>query len=42
VDGRDYHGAYGIPADNPFANGVNALPQIYATGIRNPWGFCFD
>ncbi|MCP5559156.1 MAG: PQQ-dependent sugar dehydrogenase [Verrucomicrobiaceae bacterium] len=42
VNGRDYHGAYGIPADNPYADGVNALPQIYATGIRNPWGFHFD
>lgn len=42
VDGRDFHGAYGIPADNPFADGVDALPQIYATGIRNPWGMSFD
>ncbi|MCA1964561.1 MAG: PQQ-dependent sugar dehydrogenase [Prosthecobacter sp.] len=41
VNGRD-HGAYGIPADNPFADGVDALPQIYAYGIRNPWGMCFD
>jgi glucose/arabinose dehydrogenase len=42
VDGREYANAYGIPADNPFANGVNALPQIYANGIRNPWGLSFD
>jgi quinoprotein glucose dehydrogenase len=42
VDKRDWHGRYGIPEDNPFANGVNALPQIYATGIRNPWGMHFD
>jgi quinoprotein glucose dehydrogenase len=42
VDSREYANAYGIPADNPFANGVNALPQIYATGIRNPWGLSFD
>lgn len=41
VDGRD-HGRYGIPADNPFADGVNALPQIYAYGLRNPWGMHFD
>lgn len=42
VNSRDYHDAYGIPADNPFASGINALPQIYATGIRNPWGMFFD
>lgn len=42
VNSRDYHGAYGIPADNPHADGVNALPQIYASGIRNPWGLHFD
>lgn len=42
VDSREYHSAYGIPADNPFASGINALPQIYATGIRNPWGLHFD
>jgi quinoprotein glucose dehydrogenase len=42
VNSREYHGAYGIPADNPFADGVDALPQIYAYGIRNPWGMSFD
>ena len=39
---RDFINAYGIPADNPFANGVNAQPQVYAYGIRNPWGLHFD
>lgn len=42
VNSREFHGAYGIPADNPFADGVDALPQIYAYGIRNPWGMHFD
>lgn len=42
VNSREYHNAYGIPADNPFADGVDALPQIYAYGIRNPWGMSFD
>lgn len=42
VNSREFHHAYGIPADNPYANGVNALPQIYANGIRNPWGMSFD
>ena len=42
VNSREFHNAYGIPADNPYANGVNALPQIYASGIRNPWGLSVD
>ncbi len=32
---------YGIPADNPFAQGGGA-PEIYAWGLRNPWKFSFD
>lgn len=33
---------YGIPADNPFVNDPDALPEIYAYGLRNPWRFSWD
>jgi glucose/arabinose dehydrogenase len=32
---------YAIPADNPFADVKQALPEIYAYGLRNPWGLSF-
>ncbi|MGA0559985.1 PQQ-dependent sugar dehydrogenase [Larkinella sp. VNQ87] len=35
-------GNYGIPADNPFASNADAMPEIYAYGLRNPWRFSFD
>jgi glucose/arabinose dehydrogenase len=33
---------YGIPADNPFANGEGGLPEIFAYGFRNPFRIAFD
>jgi glucose/arabinose dehydrogenase len=43
VNRDDWHdGRYGIPDDNPYADGKNALPQIFASGLRNPWGMTFD
>jgi glucose/arabinose dehydrogenase len=35
LDGR-------VPADNPYANTPNALPEIWAFGLRNPYGVAFD
>ena len=33
---------YSIPADNPFVKDENALNEIYAYGLRNPWKISFD
>lgn len=35
-------GAYTVPADNPFVNQAEDLPEIWAYGLRNPWRFSFD
>jgi glucose/arabinose dehydrogenase len=34
--------AYGIPADNPFANGAGGAPEVWLYGVRNPWRIAFD
>lgn len=39
VDGGD---PYGIPKDNPFVGRMDALPEIWAYGLRNPWRCSFD
>lgn len=33
---------YTIPPDNPFADGVDGAPEVYAYGLRNPWRWSFD
>jgi glucose/arabinose dehydrogenase len=38
----DHGTPYGIPRDNPYADGKKGLPEIFAYGLRNPWGMSFD
>lgn len=33
---------YAIPPTNPFVGVSGVLPEIWATGLRNPWRFGFD
>ena len=33
---------YTIPESNPFVGVDDALDEIWAYGLRNPWRFCFD
>jgi glucose/arabinose dehydrogenase/soluble lytic murein transglycosylase-like protein len=34
--------AYGIPSDNPFADGKDGAPEVWVYGLRNPWRMSFD
>jgi hypothetical protein len=38
----DHGTPYGIPKDNPYADGKKGLPEIFAYGLRNPWGISVD
>lgn len=42
VDGRSPGLEYGIPGDNPFVGEPHACEEIWALGLRNPWGAAID
>ncbi|MGI9610858.1 MAG: PQQ-dependent sugar dehydrogenase [Acidimicrobiia bacterium] len=33
---------YAVPADNPYADGLDGAPEVWAYGLRNPWRFFID
>jgi glucose/arabinose dehydrogenase len=33
---------YSVPPDNPFVGTPEAAPEIWSSGLRNPWRFSFD
>ncbi len=42
INGSEGDKNYAIPADNPFVGNNDALPEIWAYGLRNPWRCSFD
>ena len=42
VDSRTGDLPYGIPRDNPFVGKEGHRPEIWALGLRNPWGIHWD
>jgi glucose/arabinose dehydrogenase len=46
INGDDFPGDpnrnYAVPPDNPFVGNPDALDEIWAYGVRNPWRFSFD
>lgn len=42
VDSKQGSREYGVPSDNPYVGKPGARDEIYALGIRNPWGISFD
>ncbi len=42
VDAAPAGAPYAVPADNPFVGRTGARPEIWLTGLRNPFRFSFD
>ncbi len=42
IDVSDPDTTWRVPADNPFATAIDTLPEIWASGLRNPFRFGFD
>lgn len=42
IDTESNIARYEVPDSNPFAKSSAYVPEIWATGMRNPWRFSFD
>jgi glucose/arabinose dehydrogenase len=42
VDRKDAGKSYAVPKDNPFVGKKDALPEVWAYGLRNLWRMAFD
>jgi len=41
-EGRTQDRQYSVPTGNPFSDGTQGSPEVWAFGLRNPWRFSFD
>ena len=42
IDPRADGPGYDVPADNPYVGQEGKQPELWAKGLRNPWGFSID
>lgn len=42
LDPESNRPTYAVPPGNPFVGAAGSLPEIWALGMRNPWGLAFD
>jgi glucose/arabinose dehydrogenase len=42
IDPTEGDTPYGVPGDNPFADGAGGRPETWISGVRNPWRWSFD
>ncbi|HYP15089.1 MAG TPA: PQQ-dependent sugar dehydrogenase [Bryobacteraceae bacterium] len=42
IDVESGSAPYSVPPSNPFVNNTSYRPEIWATGLRNPWRYDFD
>lgn len=42
LDVSQHNDTFVIPPSNPFVDTQDTLPEIWASGLRNPWRFSFD
>jgi glucose/arabinose dehydrogenase len=42
IDVMNTGASYRVPEDNPFVGQQGVRPEIWASGLRNPWRFSFD
>lgn len=42
MDVSQHDSTFVVPPDNPFVGTQDTLPEIWASGLRNPWRYSFD
>ena len=42
IDVSAHDSTYAVPPTNPYVDSTGVLPEIWASGLRNPWRYSFD